>query len=380
MDLKNGGQTRDLQRQAAMALARRKVLAAYVNMAKKSADDNSRLKDEQVNPKVNAESWKKYHSAWQDYYQKYYSEYYSSAAINYVEKERLRDAREQEMEREILRSTSIKGYLGTQSNSEKIETDLRTKIRKKATASAKATRRHRHLIPITAGVFTVLMILFFQYNRLVFAPLIAYVSPGNAPATTIEAIDPTVTQTVSPDPRLIIPKLNVDVPVRFGVALADVMQSMNNGVTHYRIAGADALPGQIGNFIVTGHSAGDIYSRNPYKYIFSGLERLENGDLIYMNYNSTRYTYRVVKKEVIEPTMVSALVVNTDKPIITLVTCTPLGTSKNRLLVTGEQIAPHYNTNEIAKPETKPETEEPTVLPANEPSLFERIWDWLTGK
>ena len=111
------------------------------------------------------------------------------------------------------------------------------------------------------------MILFFQYNRLVFAPLIAYVSPGNAPATTIEAIDPTVTQTVSPDPRLIIPKLNVDVPVRFGVALADVMQSMNNGVTHYRIAGADALPGQIGNFIVTGHSAGDIYSRNPYKYI-----------------------------------------------------------------------------------------------------------------
>ena len=63
-----------------------------------------------------------------------------------------------------------------------IDEDLRRKIRKKATESAKKTRRHRHLIPILAGIAVVLLILFLQYNRLIFAPIMAYVSPGNAPA------------------------------------------------------------------------------------------------------------------------------------------------------------------------------------------------------
>ena len=205
----------------------------------------------------------------------------------------------------------------------------------------------------------------------------AYVSPGNAPASEIEAVDPTITQTVSAEPRLIIPKLNVDVPIRFDVPLSDVMSAMNNGVAHYRIAGASAYPGEIGNFVVTGHSAGDVYSSNPYKYIFSGLERLEDGDLIYVNYNSVRYTYRVIKKEVVDPSNVAALVVETNKPLITLVTCTPLGTSRYRLLVTGEQISPSTDTAEEAEQYTPVEQHE--NLPSNEPSFFEGIWNWLTG-
>ena len=205
----------------------------------------------------------------------------------------------------------------------------------------------------------------------------AYVSPGNAPASEIEAIDPTITQTVSADPRLIIPKINVDVPINFNISLDEVMEAMNNGVAHYRIAGASAFPGEIGNLVITGHSAGDVYSSNPYKYIFSGLERLEDGDLIYVNYNSVRYTYRVVKKEVIEPSNVSALVVDTNKPLITLVTCTPLGTSRYRLLVTGEQISPSYDGAE--KPEVVIDQNSSEALPSNEPSFFEGAWNWLTG-
>ena len=240
----------------------------------------------------------------------------------------------------------------------------------------------RKFIPLIAGVSVAATILFLQYNRLIFAPIMAYVSPGNAPASEITALDPTITQTVSAEPRLIIPKLNIDVPVRFDVAVSDVMEAMNNGVAHYRIRGASAYPGEVGNFIITGHSAGDVYSSNPYKYIFSGLERLEDGDLIYVNYESVRYTYRVTKKEVVEPTDVAALIVDTDKPIITLVTCTPLGTSRYRLLVTGEQISPTWdnkNESEQKPSEETVTTDEGTELPANEPSFFERIWNWLTG-
>ena len=402
MNSENGGQSSsDLQRQAAAALARKKVLAAYAESAKKAAKevgtDNARMKDEPVTTKINSESWKKYHSAWQDYYQRYYSEYYSKAAQNYVAKERLKDAREKAEEEEILNSLTrssaklgkkgsmslgtgenIDGSAEKVSEIDEIKSRLRHRIRKKATESAKNTRRKRHLMPILAGLAVVLVILFLQYNRLIFAPIMAYVSPGNAPPSQIEAIDPTITQNVSPEPRLIIPKLNVDVPVHFGIQLSEVMSAMNNGVAHYRIAGASAYPGEIGNLVITGHSAGDVYSSNPYKYIFSGLERLEDGDLIYVNYNSTRYTYRVIKKEVVDPSNVAALVIETDKPMLTLVTCTPLGTSRYRLLVTGEQISPNVEGAEEAEQFT-PSTET-EALPSNEPSFFEGIWNFMTGQ
>ena len=159
------------------------------------------------------------------------------------------------------------------------------------------------------------------------------------------------------------------------------MSAMNNGVAHYRITGASAFPGEIGNLVITGHSAGDIYSSNPYKFIFSGLERLEEGDLIYVNYEGVRYTYSITKKQVIDPSNVQALIMGNDKPLITLVTCTPLGTSNYRLLVTGEQISPSYETATRDPDDITVETPtEETIMPANEPSFFEGIWNWLTGK
>ena len=386
MNPDNGGPIlNDAQRKTAAEIARKKVLAAYgktnTSDSAYSEPNNSHMKDEPLNPRLNSESWKKYHSEWQNYYQRYYSEYYSNAAKQYVAKERLKDARESAEEDEIVYALARSGSQAREQSGLK----LRSGIRKKATDNAKKVRKFRRFMPLIAGLSVMFLILFLQYNRLIFAPIMAYVSPGNAPAGEIEALDPTITQTVSSDPRLIIPKLNIDVPVRFGVALSDVMGAMNNGVAHYRIAGASAYPGEVGNFIITGHSAGDVYSSNPYKYIFSGLERLEEGDLIYVNYNSVRYTYRVTVKNVIEPTNVSALVIDAGKPIITLVTCTPLGTSRYRLLVTGEQISPEYageNKPEDTPEEqpTEPEPSQDSELPANEPSFFERIWNFLTGQ
>ncbi|MBR3254414.1 class E sortase [Candidatus Saccharibacteria bacterium] len=396
MNPDEGGQSSsDLSRQAAAQLARKKVLAAYTSVANKksTSSDTSglHLKDQPVTPKINSESWKKYHTAWQDYYQKYYSEYYSNAARNYVAKERLKDAREQAEEDDILYALTHANGKGNrrpglslnQDNSQDssdTRSRLRRKIRERAADKAKRSRRFRRFIPLIAGLTVALLILFLQYNRLIFAPIMAYVSPGDAPASEIDALDPTITQVISSDPRLIIPKLNIDVPIRFNVELSDVMSAMNNGVAHYRIAGASAYPGQIGNFIITGHSAGDIYSSNPYKYIFSGLERLEDGDLIYVNYESTRYTYRVVKKEIVEPSNVAALIVDTDKPLITLVTCTPLGTSRYRLLITGEQISPSYEGATTSDNNGQNIDVGEIELPSNEPSFFEGIWNFLTGQ
>jgi sortase A len=411
MNPNNGGQSSsDLQRKTAAYLARQKVLAAYSASAKKQQaaaaqsakpvaqpshpvqnvaqpkaqapqpTSASHYKNTGVSQPLTMDAWKKYHSAWQEYYQKYYSEYYSNAAKNYVARERLRDEREKAEDEEIMRVINKNGSKTPIPEDDSIRSELRQKIRAKAATSMKKSRRMRRFIPIFAGVAVVLLILFLQYNRLIFAPIMAYVSPGNVPASQIDALDPTITKTVSADPRLIIPKLNVDVPVHFGISMSEVYNAMMNGVAHYRIAGASSYPGQVGNIVITGHSAGDVYSSNQYKYIFSGLERLETGDLIYVNYNSVRYTYSVTKKEVVEPSNVAALRVSTDKPILTLITCTPLGTSRYRLLVFADQISPNKDDAKEADTDViTVDSGDSIEMPANEPGFFESIWNFLTG-
>lgn len=309
------------------------------------AETPSALKDTPVNQEAISEEWQKYHSAWQDYYKNYYSEYYAKAAQTYLETEKM-------------------------------------KTERIATGATERKRNLRHLTPIIIFAIIVLAALFLQYNRRIFAPIMAYISPDTGSVnTSLNAVDPSITQTVSPEPRLIIPKLNVDVPVAFGISTSEVNAAMNQGVAQFSIPGANALPGQIGNLAISGHSAGDIYSSNPYKFIFSGLERLEVGDLIYINYESVRYTYQMTSSKVVEPTDVAALIYDTDRPMLTLITCTPLGTSRYRLLISAEQINPAYSSDNVAEPSLPEETPSTSddAMPANEPSFFENLWNGIFG-
>ena len=370
-----------------------------------------------MNQKVD---WQNYHSAWQNYYQKYYSEYYAKAAKSYVETEKTELNNQYEKRNQIgqlaldsqkrllenLQNPKPKNLETTEQNSETsetkstdtppslesihvktIEATLKERIQKKASSSFQLSKRHRKFIPIFAGVFTVLFILFLQYNRLIFAPIMAYIAPGNSNDTEITAIDPTITTAPTAEPKLIIPKLNVDVPAHFNIAndTATIDNAMNHGVAQFKIPGADALPGQVGNLVISGHSAGDIYSNNQYKFIFSGLERLQDNDLIYVNYNSVRYTYKVTKKQTVEPTDVAALVYPTSKPILTLITCTPLGSDRYRLLVTAEQVSPTYEEKAVSTPTNTdsttalPGNNTSSELPANEKPFFQKIWGFLTN-
>ena len=370
-----------------------------------------------MNQKVD---WQNYHSAWQNYYQKYYSEYYAKAAKSYVETEKTELNNQYEKRNQIgqlaldsqkrlienLKNPKSKSLETTEQNSETpqakstetppslesihvktIEATLKERIQKKASSSFQLSKKHRKFIPIFAGVFTVLFILFLQYNRLIFAPIMAYIAPGNSNDTEITAIDPTITAAPTAEPKLIIPKLNIDVPAHFNIAndTTTIDNAMNHGVAQFKIPGADALPGQVGNLVISGHSAGDIYSNNQYKFIFSGLERLQDNDLIYVNYNSVRYTYKVIKKQTVEPTDVAALVYPTSKPILTLITCTPLGSDRYRLLVTAEQVSPTYEEKAVSTPTSTDSTtalpgyNTSSKMPANEKPFFQKIWGFLTN-
>ena len=394
----------------------------YNYQAQPTSGEIGSLKQAPINMNQKVD-WQNYHSAWQNYYQKYYSEYYAKAAKSYVETEKTELNNQYEKRNQIgqlaldsqkrlienLKNPKPKNPETAENISENsqaettkttetppslesihiktIEATLKERIQKKASSSFQLSKKHRKFIPIFAGVFTVLFILFLQYNRLIFAPIMAYIAPGNSNDTEITAINPTITATPTAEPKLIIPKLNVDVPAHFNIAndTTTIDAAMNHGVAQFKIPGADALPGQVGNLVISGHSAGDIYSNNQYKFIFSGLERLQDNDLIYVNYNSVRYTYKVIKKQTVEPTDVAALVYPTSKPILTLITCTPLGSDRYRLLVTAEQVSPTYEEKAVSTPTSTdsttalPGNNTSSKMPANEKPFFQKIWGFLTN-
>jgi sortase A len=181
---------------------------------------------------------------------------------------------------------------------------------------------------------------------------------------------------VGNESRLIIPKINVDVPVVYGLKSLDndsTQKALENGVAHYPLNGANSLPGQTGNNVILGHSSNDVFAPGSYKFAFVLLERMEAGDLFYIHYKGKRYVYEVTAKQIIQPTQVNKLVTSYDKPLTTLVTCTPIGTDDKRLLVTAEQISP--DPSEAERLQAPAEGGQDVSIPGNEPSLLQGLFN-----
>ncbi len=323
-----------------------------------------------THPQPQPDQWQQYHSAWQTYYQKYYEGYYAHH-LKYAKK--------------ALQAGSTKpsqsGYFANQPDEpvtaglsrDEALYDLRQKLLMKVQGSAKKVRKSRHFIPIASALIVVLLFVFLQYNRVIIGTVVAYVSPGSIDPQNI-VLDPTTDINVGPDPRLIIPKINVDVPVQYDVGndYDSQMKAMASGLAHFAIPGASSHPGQIGNTVLSGHSSNDLLDSGDYKFIFAQLEKMNIGDSVYANYNNKRYTYTITKKEVVKPTDVGKLAYATTKPVMTLITCTPVGTSLNRLLVTAEQVSPDPNAS-AAAPVVVTSTDS-QAIPGNSPTFFERLF------
>jgi len=318
--------------------------------------DNPYERTHDPHPQPQADQWKAYHSAWQNYYQQYYAAYYAhqqsqQKAIQGVTRTEPEETDIQAVGKTLTENApAAQGYFSAHTDLEETAEDLskdqalfelRQKLLGKVRHQAKKIRKSRHFVPIAAALAVVLVFVFLQYNRVLFAAVNAYVSPGSIDPQNI-VIDPSGSTAVSEDPRLIIPKINVDVPALYDVGpdYDSQMAAMEKGVAHFAIQGANSHPGEIGNTVLSGHSSNDLFDKGDYKFIFAQLDKLEAGDTVYANYQGKRYTYVVTKKEVVLPTEVSKLVYPTNKPILTLITCTPLGTSQKRLLVTAEQVSP----------------------------------------
>lgn len=352
----NDSNKKQAQRDAAANVVRDQLGALYDNQPKVMAapkQDESGQTHEQTYQRANG--WQQqYHSEWQNYYQKYYEHYYvgklHQAITDHEQSKKAPDEKQQE-ELDTLKQKVIEG----------------------AKKKAKKARKSRHFIPLISAVMAVLIVAFLQYNEIIFANVQAYISPGNIDPQNI-VVDPTASTRVSPEPKLIIPKINVDVPVVYGVIPDNthLMAAMQKGVAHFSIPGANSVPGQLGNTVLSGHSSNDLFDPGDYKFIFAQLDKLQKGDTIFVNYNSVRYTYTVTKKRVVKPTDVESLLGYNNKPYLTLITCTPLGTALNRLLVTAEQISP--DPSKAKAEDASGNSGADAAMPGNAPTVLERLF------
>ena len=119
-----------------------------------------------------------------------------------------------------------------------------------------------------------------------------------------------------------IPKINVRLPIYHGTS-AEVLEC---GVGHIA---QTALPvgGKGGRSFLTGHRG------LPAAELFTRLDELERGDLVYVHVLKQTLCYKVSGKEVVDPDDTEGLVADPERDMITLVTCTPYGVNTQRLLV-----------------------------------------------
>ena len=223
---------------------------------------------------------------------------------------------------------------------------------------------------LVAGALVILIFLFGFFNERFIAPLI---QPSRISVTT-----PIITGgTISDSPQLLIPKINLAVPVVYGVTSTDtatVQSALNDGVVHY----ADtAQPGQDGNLVIIGHSSENIFNPGRYKYPFVLLHKLAIGDTFYIQKDGKRYVYVIYKREIVSPFTVSVLGTQDKPATATLITCDPPGTSTNRLVLVGEQISPSIADNQALTTQNIEAVDSP-IIPGNSQTLWNRLYSWLT--
>jgi LPXTG-site transpeptidase (sortase) family protein len=253
---------------------------------------------------------------------------------------------------------------------------LTTKIKANEQARIKAAQHLKSLVfGLSFGLIAIVVILFGFFNEVVIARLIQ----PNAGSSETPIILSTDGVAPSDKPEVIIPKINVQLPIVFGASSTseDVLQdALDKGVIHYP---GTSTPGQKGNSAYFGHSSNNIFNQGEYKFAFVLLSRLVPGDIFYITYEGKAYTYKVYDKRIVSPDETWVLSdVAGRTATAALITCDPPGTTINRLVVWGEQISPNPSGNSSAPKDGA--QSEPAELPAQGPTLWGRFWNWVSGE
>lgn len=124
-----------------------------------------------------------------------------------------------------------------------------------------------------------------------------------------------------------IPVINVKLPIYHGTSAS----VLNAGIGHLE---GTSLPvgGKSTHSVLTGHSG------LSNKKLFTDLEYLDKEELFFIHVLGDTLCYKVTNIDVVVPEDITKLIIQQNKDLCTLVTCTPYGVNSHRLLVTGKRI------------------------------------------
>ncbi|MGB9743349.1 MAG: sortase [Minisyncoccales bacterium] len=167
-------------------------------------------------------------------------------------------------------------------------------------------------------------------------PTFQYPAPATEQTST-QPIEPEVKyyeHTGKPN-SLEIPKIKVEAPLVFAQTpeqktLTGLYKLLDYGVVHYP---ESVLPGENGQTILLGHSAGPGWPHIKYDWVFSDLNKLEKGDEVFVNYNQRRYHYTVVDKLILERGAEIPAPLTDSPNVLVLVSCWPPGRNQWRIAI-----------------------------------------------
>lgn len=309
-------------------------------------------------------------TSWHDYYQglpdKEKHEVWQEFYAQHENKHKQHNVKQQQIQPEAITPPSKKVT--------KVKKELLEKVATQAKKSQKNPHKHSLAFGLGLGSLVVFIMMFGFFNERFITP---FIRPSQNVSATPIIVDPNASGKAGPEPKIIIPKINVEAPVVYdepSIEEKPVQKALERGVLHYATT---PNPGEKGNAVIFGHSSGNILNSGKYKFAFLLLKSLDVNDTFIIQKDSKKYVYKVYNKYVVSPSDLSVLDPDPDKiATMTLITCDPPGSSVNRLIVKAEQIFPEPSKNKASSVDVSSQTQ-PEELAGNSPSLWQKIKDWF---
>jgi len=128
-----------------------------------------------------------------------------------------------------------------------------------------------------------------------------------------------------------IPRLNI---INLNVSFADPYNSkdalgvLKNGMGNYLYP-----PGEGKKIVLFGHSSGYSWDRSAYKNVLRQINKLQTGDMIYINYHEKGYVYQIFRTEIMPAKQLASIMKDYGYEELNMYTCWPPDSIKQRYVV-----------------------------------------------
>lgn len=174
------------------------------------------------------------------------------------------------------------------------------------------------IVVVSLGLYLIIMPLWPQINFLLLK------DNGNPYQSSLQP-ENNSSKIIPSDNRLVIPQMGLDEPVNEGRSAS----TLSKGI--WRRPNT-STPDKGSNTVLVAHR---FTYRSP--AVFYHLDKLRVNDKFSLYWNNSEYVYKVREIRIVEPSEIS-VEDKTNTDVLTLYTCTPMWTAKQRLVVISDLI------------------------------------------